>query len=72
MFFYIEGYGGCSNCPEYSELVNKKGEAIFLTYHDTEKEYHSIGDLASALNLAGINEQNFSQGKFLTKRIEPI
>lgn len=43
--FSISGYGGCMWCTEYDELFNKKGESIYLLYHDKQKVYQSHGSM---------------------------
>jgi len=71
-FFSIEGYGGCNSCPEYREILNNKGESLFLTYHDLNKTFMQRGVLMDVLRLNGIDQQKYRKGEFLKKRIEPL
>jgi len=71
-FFTIEGYGGCNSCPEYLEILNELGKTLFLTYHDKTYVYKNIGNLELILEENDIDETLFHEGKYLTKRINPL
>jgi hypothetical protein len=63
--FSILGYGGCMWCTEYDELLNKKGESIYLLYHDKQKVYQSHGSMKAVCSKYGIplkdGEQKYSR-----------
>ncbi len=63
-FFCIEGYGGCSSCTEYSEIINKNGNTIFLLFYDEKKVYQSKGNLINVLSENGIDQKKYRSGNY--------
>lgn len=72
MFFCIEGYGGCNTCTEYSEIINSKGQSIFLLYSNYQKTYLSNGNLQEVLKKNGIDQKAYRSGDYLFKRTNPV
>lgn len=69
--FYINGYGGCTDCTEYLELFDRSGKSFYVSYFDKKDAFIKKGDLQEVLFRFGINDQKFSRGEFSKKRVEP-
>lgn len=45
VLFYLDGWGGCTDCSTYLELIDKNGQSILLQYGDKTTMLKNQGDL---------------------------
>ncbi len=66
VFFLLSGYGGCSWCKEYLEILNEKGEVILINISDHTKTYKSNTNekFADVLKSIGIEYKEINGEKF--------
>lgn len=68
LLFYLNGWGGCTDCSTYLELIDKKGETVFLDYSDKFKVFKSKGNFNVELKKRHIDyEENISKIKLFKK-----
>jgi hypothetical protein len=68
MLFYIDGWGGCTDCSTYLELVDKKGKTVFLDYSDKFKVIKFKGNFNKELKKRSIDyNENINKIKLIKK-----
>lgn len=68
LLFYLDGWGGCTDCSTYMELINRNGKTVFLDYSDKFKIFKSKGNFNNELKKRYIDyNENINKIKLFKK-----